>query len=56
MELSGVHLLLTYECNLECDHCFTWGSPWNRGTMTMDAIRTLSSDRPGTLGRWNRSS
>ena len=41
MELSGLHLLLTYECNLECDHCFTWGSPWNRGTMTLDDIRTI---------------
>jgi MoaA/NifB/PqqE/SkfB family radical SAM enzyme len=41
MQITGLHLLLTYECNLECDHCFTWGSPWNRGTMTLKDIRTI---------------
>jgi len=41
MKLTGVHLLLTYECNYECDHCFTWGSPWNPGTMTMENIRDI---------------
>jgi MoaA/NifB/PqqE/SkfB family radical SAM enzyme len=38
MELSGLHLLLTYKCNFECDHCFVWGSPWQTGTMTLDRI------------------
>lgn len=41
MRLTGVHLLLTYECNLECDHCFVWGSPWQRGTMTLKTIREI---------------
>jgi MoaA/NifB/PqqE/SkfB family radical SAM enzyme len=35
MELTGLHLLLTYKCTLECDHCFVWGSPWQEGTMTL---------------------
>lgn len=35
MELTGLHLLLSYQCNYECDHCFVWGSPWQRGTMTL---------------------
>jgi MoaA/NifB/PqqE/SkfB family radical SAM enzyme len=35
MKLSGLHLLLTYICNFECDHCFVWGSPWQQGTMTL---------------------
>ncbi len=39
MSLTGIHLLLTYECNSECDHCFVWGSPQNRGTMTLETIR-----------------
>ena len=39
MKLSGLHLLLTYQCNLECDHCFVWGSPWQTGTMTLQNIR-----------------
>lgn len=41
MELSGLHLLLTYQCNLECDHCFVWGSPWQSGTMTLQDIRQI---------------
>jgi hypothetical protein len=41
MELSGLHLLLTYKCTLECDHCFTWGSPWQCGTMTLEQIRQI---------------
>ena len=41
MKLSGLHLLLTYECNYECDHCFVWGSPWQTGTMTLDNIRQI---------------
>ncbi|MHC4067630.1 MAG: radical SAM protein [Planctomycetota bacterium] len=39
MRLSGLHLLLTYQCNLECDHCFVWGSPRQSGTMSLRVIR-----------------
>lgn len=35
MTLSEIHLLLTYECNLECDHCFVWGSSKQNGTMSL---------------------
>ena len=38
MKVTGLHLLLTYQCNYECDHCFVWGSPWQSGTMTLDLI------------------
>jgi MoaA/NifB/PqqE/SkfB family radical SAM enzyme len=38
MELSGLHLLLTFQCTFECDHCFVYGSPWQRGTMTLRRI------------------
>ncbi len=41
MRLSGLHLLLTYQCNLECDHCFVWGGPQQTGTMTLEAIREI---------------
>ena len=41
MRLSGLHLLLTYQCTLECDHCFVWGSPWQTGTMTLQDIRRI---------------
>ena len=49
MTLSGLHLLLTYQCNLECDHCFVWGSPWQSGTMTLDVIRE-ALDQAADLG------
>lgn len=38
MELTGIHVLLTYMCILECDHCFTWGSPRNWGTMRLKGL------------------
>ena len=38
MELSGLHILLTYQCTFECGHCFVWGSPWQRGTMSLREI------------------
>ncbi len=41
MKLSGLHLLLTYQCNFECDHCFVWGSPWQSGTMTGETVTRL---------------
>jgi MoaA/NifB/PqqE/SkfB family radical SAM enzyme len=41
MKLTGIHLLLTYQCNMECDHCFVWGSPWQSGTMTLGQLRNL---------------
>jgi len=39
MNLTGLHFLLSYQCNFECDHCFVWGSPWQTGTMTLRNIR-----------------
>jgi MoaA/NifB/PqqE/SkfB family radical SAM enzyme len=51
MKLTGVHLLLTYECNFECDHCFVWGSPRQQGTMSPEQIREIleQSKRLGTV-------
>lgn len=36
--LSGLHLLLTYRCTFQCDHCFVWGAPFQAGTMTLDTV------------------
>ncbi len=41
MNLSGVHLLLTYHCNYECDHCFVWSGPTQVGTMSLEQIREI---------------
>lgn len=43
MKLTGLHLLLTYQCTLECDHCFVWGSPWQSGTMTLENVCEILS-------------
>ena len=39
--LTGLHFLLTYVCNSECDHCFIYSSPRASGTFTSDQIREL---------------
>lgn len=41
MKLSGIHLLLTYQCTFECEHCFVWGSPFQSGTFSLEAIRDV---------------
>jgi len=40
-KLTGLHLLLTYMCNAECDHCFLYCSPRLRGTFTTSQIREV---------------
>jgi len=49
--LSGLHLLLTYECNYECNHCFVWGGPSQIGTMTVESIEHIlcEADALGTV-------
>jgi len=51
MTLTGLHLLLTYQCNFECDHCFVWGGPEQSGTMTISTIRRIldQADELGTI-------
>lgn len=41
MKLEGIHILLTYQCTFECDHCFVWGSPWQHGTLTLEQIKLI---------------
>ena len=49
--LTGIHLLLTYKCNLECDHCFLYSGPNAEGTLTLPQIRQVldESRRIGTV-------
>jgi MoaA/NifB/PqqE/SkfB family radical SAM enzyme len=49
MQFTSLHLLLTYQCTLECDHCFVWGSPDQDGEMALDTIRTIL-DQAASLG------
>jgi MoaA/NifB/PqqE/SkfB family radical SAM enzyme len=39
--LTGIHILLTYACTYECDHCFLYCSPFAEGTFTIEKIRQL---------------
>ncbi len=39
--LMGIHVLLTYMCNLECDHCFVYSGPSATGTFTLGQLRDL---------------
>ena len=41
MKLRGLHILLTYQCNFECNHCFVWGSPWQSGTLTLNQLEDI---------------
>ncbi|MDI6768250.1 MAG: radical SAM protein [Anaerolineales bacterium] len=41
MKLTGLHLLLTYQCTFECDHCFVFGSPSQTGVMTLSQIQEI---------------
>ena len=43
--------MLTFECNLECNHCFVWGSPRQSGTMTLRQIQEVlgQANEMGTI-------
>jgi len=49
--LTGIHLLLTYKCNFECDHCFLHSGPNAEGPLTLPQIRHIlhESKRIGTV-------
>ena len=50
MDLTGLHILLTYTCNYECDHCFVWGSPWQTGTFTLAKLEEVFRQARGVPG------
>jgi len=37
--LSSIHILLTYQCNIGCDHCFLFCGPHARGVFTAADLR-----------------
>jgi hypothetical protein len=41
MNLTGLHILLSYTCNYACDHCFVWGSPWQTGTFKSSQLEEV---------------
>lgn len=41
IDLKSLHLLLTYKCDGECEHCFVWSGPRAPGTMTLNLIKEV---------------
>jgi organic radical activating enzyme len=39
--LKGIHFLLTYACNFECDHCFLYCGPNSEGTFTLSQVEQV---------------
>ena len=37
--LTGLHVILSYRCTHQCDHCFVHSGPGARGTFTLDQLR-----------------
>src|SRR5208283_4355496 len=42
--LTAVHILLTYQCTYECDHCFLHCGPQREGTFSVHQLRQLLHD------------
>ena len=51
--LTQVHFILTYMCNLKCDHCFLYSGPEAKGIFTISQIRKLLEEatKIGTI-KW----
>jgi len=49
--LTGVHFLLTYACNYECDHCFLYCGPRAKGTFRLAQVREVldEAEKLGTV-------
>ena len=53
MKLTGLHLLLTYQCTNECDHCFVWSSPASKGIMNItDILKILHQAKDINTIEW----
>ena len=42
--LTAIHVLLTYKCTGECDHCFLHCGPRCQGIFTLSQLRELLSE------------
>lgn len=51
MPIIGLHLLLTYKCNFECDHCFVFSGPHVKGVMKIADLRNIldEADKLGNI-------
>ncbi|MHC4216081.1 MAG: radical SAM protein, partial [Planctomycetota bacterium] len=37
--LKGIHFILTYMCNFQCDHCFLYCHPFAKGSFSIQQIK-----------------
>ena len=44
MSVTGLHLLQTYQCNFECDHCFVYSRPNAEGVMRISDMRHILNE------------
>jgi len=53
MAINEIDFLLTYKCNLECDHCFVFGKPTAKGVMKISDIKEIleEAQKIGTV-KW----
>jgi len=42
--ITGIHFLLSYMCNSECDHCFVFSSPRAKGTFTPSQLEAVFNE------------
>lgn len=52
MQVSGLHILLTYRCTFECDHCFVWGSPRQTGVLGIEQIAQVLAQAKDAGVQW----
>ena len=51
--MTDIHILLTYKCTFECDHCFLYSHPYAEGTMTLPQIcRVLDEAKKIDSVKW----
>ena len=41
MVITGLHILQTYQCLFECDHCFVYSNPNAQGVMKISDIHKI---------------
>ncbi|NLF66656.1 MAG: hypothetical protein GX579_18850 [Chloroflexi bacterium] len=49
MQLTGIHVVLTYQCQFECGHCFIWGRGGHSGIFHPDGLAVVL-DQAAALG------
>jgi len=52
VQLTGLHILLTFRCIFECDHCFVWGSPRQHGVLGIDEIERVLAQAKDAGVQW----